>query len=239
MDRRTFVRRAAQGLGGLALAGGLAGGYMRFVEPFWIQSTTKAVALPHLRDPIRLLHLSDFHEEEIGSSAVARAVDLALEANPDLICLTGDFFSRSILDRDAYVAQLRRLQDAAPTFAIAGNHDGGTWVARRGGLPTLGPLRALLDDAGVSFLHNRHTVLGVRDRPLALVGVGDLWARDIDPVAFDGLASDLPTVLLSHNPDSKTYLRDYRWDLMLSGHTHGGQLRIPLTGGTPFAPVRD
>ncbi|MEM8599937.1 MAG: phosphodiesterase YaeI [Bacteroidota bacterium] len=239
MDRRTFLRRAAQGVGGLAVTGGVAAAYVRFVEPHWIAFTTKTVALPHLRAPIRLLHLSDLHEEVIGPGTIERGIALGLDAQPDVICVTGDFFSREIRERDRYVAALRRLSDAAPTFAVAGNHDGGLWVAPRGGHATLNPLRDLLADGGVTFLHNQHAVVGVGREPLAIVGVGDLWARDLDLGAFAGIASDLPTVLLSHNPDSKAYVEDAPWDLMLSGHTHGGQLRIPITGGTPFAPVRD
>ncbi|MEM6785055.1 MAG: phosphodiesterase YaeI [Bacteroidota bacterium] len=239
MKRRTFFRRAALTAGGLALTGVPAAGYVRFVEPHWLAFTTKTVALPHLRAPIRLLHLSDLHEEIVGPGTVERGIALGLNAQPDVICVTGDFFSREIRERDRYVEALQSLSTAAPTFAVAGNHDGGLWVARRGGHATLAPLRDLLADGDVTFLHNQRTVVGVGDQPLALVGVGDLWARDLDLVAFDGVAADLPTVLLSHNPDSKQYVQDTRWDLMLSGHTHGGQLRIPITGGTPFAPVRD
>lgn len=239
MDRRTFLRRAAAGVGGLALAGGAVGAYARFVEPHWLAATEKAVALPRLRAPVRLLHLSDFHEEVIGPGTVARAIDEGLAARPDFVCVTGDFFSRAISDRVRYVEHLRRLSAAAPTFAVAGNHDGGRWAASRGGHADLGALRRLLADADVELLHNRHAVVEVGRQPVALVGVGDLWARDIDVAAFGGVAADLPALLLAHNPDAKDPLAAERWDLMLSGHTHGGQLRVPFTGETPYAPVRD
>ncbi|MGF1484194.1 MAG: phosphodiesterase, partial [Opitutales bacterium] len=73
------------------------------------------------------------------------------------------------------------------------------------------------------------------------VGVGDLWSRECDPLSAFGRvrgSDDRPTLLLAHNPDSKTYAEAFDWDLMLSGHTHGGQLSLPFVG-EPFAPVGD
>ena len=84
----------------------------------------------------------------------------------------------------------------------------------------------------------------MRGQKLRLVGLGDEWAGELDPVrAFGGhpkgrKLGELPTLLLSHNPDTKDALREFQWDLMLSGHTHGGQLSLPLIG-QPFIPVSD
>ena len=72
-----------------------------------------------------------------------------------------------------------------------------------------------------------------------MVGVADLWSREIEAErAFASVDPHHPVVLLSHNPDSKDVLGAYPWDLMLSGHTHGGQVILPITG-PGFAPVRD
>ena len=79
-----------------------------------------------------------------------------------------------------------------------------------------------------------------REWKFNLVGVGDRWAGHFDPgAAFHGVDRTRPTVLLSHNPDTKSHLAGHDWQLMLSGHTHGGQLRVPWLGATPFAPVSD
>ena len=74
---------------------------------------------------------------------------------------------------------------------------------------------------------------------MQLVGVGDLWSRELDgAAAFREAEKNVPTILLAHNPDSKIALGNRAWHLMLSGHTHGGQIRLPLLGA-PFAPVVD
>ncbi|MCB0286269.1 MAG: phosphodiesterase, partial [Calditrichaeota bacterium] len=70
----------------------------------------------------------------------------------------------------------------------------------------------------------------------------DWWAGEIDPPkAFAQLSPEshsAPKIVLSHNPDTKTHIQPFEWDLLLCGHTHGGQIRFPLIGA-PFAPVRD
>jgi hypothetical protein len=79
----------------------------------------------------------------------------------------------------------------------------------------------------------------VRNATITLVGVGDLWSNEIEPRrAFAGVGGENPTVLLAHNPDSKDVLRYRPWDLMLSGHTHGGQIIVPFEGAR-YAPVKD
>jgi predicted MPP superfamily phosphohydrolase len=191
--------------------------------------------------PVRLLHLSDLHAcVFVSPSTIDQAIERAEALRPDLICVTGDFITRPTgFDRARYQEQLRRITRIAPSFATLGNHDGGYWAGRRGGFPGSGEIGELVTRAGFELLHNRNTALRVNGRPLTLAGVGDLWSREIRPAkAFAGLDPAQPAILLSHNPDSKELLRPYPWKLMLSGHTHGGQLRIPLAG-TPFAPVID
>jgi predicted MPP superfamily phosphohydrolase len=97
-----------------------------------------------------------------------------------------------------------------------------------------------LEKCGIEVLHNSNTIFKSNDTSLQLVGVGDIWAKECDSeAAFDGARANTPTILLSHNPDSKDHLSEYSWNLMLSGHTHGGQLLVPLIGTTPYAPVQD
>jgi predicted MPP superfamily phosphohydrolase len=232
LTRRNFIGACATGAGGL--------GYMRFGEAEWLEINSPQLALRNDDGAaeVRLLHLSDFHASGVVSLAyIKRAIDLSLELKPDLICLTGDFITARYRQFDEYQEILRALGEAAPTFACMGNHDGGSWVAPHGygDWSRVGNMLAAVE---ITVLHNRSVTMEIRGRALQLVGLGDLWAREMIPAkAFQG-AKSLPTILLSHNPDSKSHLGNYAWDLMLCGHTHGGQMRLPWIG-TPFAPVRD
>lgn len=217
--------------------------YPFVLEPRWIEVTRRVVPVRSLRGcaRIRILQLSDLHaSHEIPLSRIAEAIRLGLETRPDLICLTGDYITRQMeVDPAAYVDLLRRLPAAAPTFATFGNHDGGAWARQMLGLPSTGPVREVLEAARIRVLHNARQVLELKGARVTLTGLGDLWAREMDPAAaFAGPAPEGPRVVLSHNPDTKDPLRGYAWDLMLSGHTHGGQVVLPFYG-PPIVPVRD
>jgi uncharacterized protein len=234
ISRRKFL--AAFGAGVLGTAA-----YMRWCEPDWFQvGRHRAMIHPDLA-PILVLHMSDFHASaDVSLSQIEKAIELGLSLKPDMVCLTGDFITWKYDYFDEFGQLLKRLGDAAPSFACLGNHDGGRWSARHGYADT-SKVKTMLKRGGITLLHNISTALTINQRQVRLIGVGDLWAKDIDaPTAFLGVQkkSEETIVVLSHNPDSKSELARYPWDLMLSGHTHGGQLWIPLIGA-PFAPVRD
>jgi predicted MPP superfamily phosphohydrolase len=239
-SRRWFLKSAALAGAGAAAAAAWA----RWVEPRWLDLGRHTAALrPDApAAPLRLLHLSDFHASDVVPLAfIARAVRAGVELKPDLICVTGDFISEQFADTRAYAAVLAPLAAVAPTFACLGNHDGGAWAAGHGGYADTARVREVLAGAGIALLHNESRQVTLGTRALNLVGVGDLWADELDAgAAFAALPgnSSTPTLLLAHNPDSKDVVTRQAWDLLLSGHTHGGQLRLPLVG-TPFAPVRD
>jgi predicted MPP superfamily phosphohydrolase len=214
--------------------------YSRWVEPHWLAMRRHEVKLKGTGgNPVRLLQLSDFHaSEEVSLDFIQSAITRALQLKPDLICLTGDFITWRYGAFPRYAEILKPLADAAPVYAVLGNHDGGRWVGAAG-YPDTSPVRELLSAARIELLHNRSREVRIQGRSLVLAGVGDLWAEELDgAAAFGRLPGDATTILLSHNPDSKEVLGKHPWDLMLSGHTHGGQCDLVFFG-TPFAPVRD
>jgi predicted MPP superfamily phosphohydrolase len=194
-----------------------------------------------LTSGVRILQLSDFHASPVVPfSLIENAVALGLDAKPDVICLTGDFVTDATpFDEAEYARILRRLSSAAPVFATLGNHDGGPWGASVGGHKDTSVVRGLLRSANVPLLHNRSEVVRVRDQNIRFAGVPDLWSREVNgDLAFADVRADDPAILLAHNPDTKDVLADRPWDLMLSGHTHGGQVVLPVVGAR-FVPVRD
>jgi uncharacterized protein len=240
ITRRTFL--GALGLAGISGGGGAF--YMRFLEPHWFDVSERTVpvgAVPG-RTPLKVLHLSDLHASQVISlEQIQSAVDLGVKLQPDLICLTGDYITRRYDRWKDYERVLSRLSRAAPTFACLGNHDGGSWSRRSRGYENANHVRSLLEGSSIQLLENRSAKFQAGQWRLNLVGLGDLWARGLNPSgAFSGAGKEdgSVTLALSHNPDSKAMLKPYAWDLVLCGHTHGGQLIVPLVGA-PFAPVRD
>ena len=222
---------------------GSAPAYAFGIEPNWLERTFHQVKLPcrNLSSGVRILQLSDFHASSVVPfSLIENSVDMGLEAKPDVICLTGDFITDAApFDEAQYARILRQLSGAAPVFASLGNHDGGSWAESVGGFADSSVVRDLLRESGIALLHNRSEVVRVRNQSVRFAGVGDLWSRGVNgDLAFADVSPDDPAILLAHNPDTKDLLAGQPWDLMLSGHTHGGQVVLPFVGER-FVPVRD
>lgn len=240
----TLSRRKFLWLVGVSISGvGLGWVYMRYLEPDWFEVTHKTLpSAPEGDRRIRILHLSDFHaSDEVPFEMIDDAIGLGLEEEPDLICLTGDFMSWALPDAGRYRESLSRLSERAPVYACLGNHDGGDWSKPRGGPKDASHIASILEEAGIKVLHNRSEELSLKGRRLNLVGVGDVWNHDVDVLAFFDVRYENAslTLLLSHNPDSRRRVEEADWDLMLCGHTHGGQLIVPVIGTRPFVPISD
>jgi predicted MPP superfamily phosphohydrolase len=144
------------------------------------------------------------------------AVDLANREEPDLVLLTGDFVCHSQL----YLDQLEELIGAfrAPVFAVLGNHD--HWSGAD-------EVRRALRRAGAEVLCNAHTIITVRHQPIQIVGLDDAYtghARREE--AVKGLRRDLPSLGMSHIAEEADGLWRHGVPLVLSGHTHAGQVTL-------------
>jgi predicted MPP superfamily phosphohydrolase len=237
VDRRRFLL--------FPLAAFPVAGYARYVEPTWLELTHDRVPVKTLQpgNSIRIAHLSDLHASLIvPKSLIEQAFALSLEQKPDVVCLTGDYITENVRFDETWLRRtLRGLSEKVPCFATLGNHDGNAWSGRPGTKPyTTAHVTEILESSGIPVLTNKRAEVPVRGKLIRLVGCGDLWAHQCNPwIAFRGTPKDdIPTIILSHNPDSKASMDEFRWDLMLCGHTHGGQVVMPILGLSP-APVLD
>lgn len=166
---------------------------------------------------------------------------MSIEQKPDVAFLTGDFITWKFQDESHYRDILLKLTSLIPTFACIGNHDGGRWAASSHGYKDFSKVRELLQSSNVHFLFNEKTKVEINHQKIEIVGLGDLWAGDLNPklVLKKKRDENIPIIVMAHNPDSKSELKPYDWDLLLCGHTHGGQLVIPLLDYRPFLPVKD
>jgi predicted MPP superfamily phosphohydrolase len=257
LNRREFLKLAlATGIG-LPVA---AAAYSLGVEPAWIEVTHTEVFLPGLPLPFegfRIAHLSDLHYGTyLPLSRLERVVELVNALGADLIALTGDYVSEPVTmtylrDRilrlpnpifrhspnaaavfGTCIPRLAQIEAPFGLLAVLGNHD--HWVDAAVG-------REHLAAAGIRSIDNRHVVLEQGDAALVVAGVDDLWegVQDLE-AAFKGAppAAEAPRLVLCHNPDYGVdpALDRHRVSLMLSGHTHGGQVTIPGLGA-PVLPI--
>ncbi len=223
-------RRSARCTRRRLLAGGILAAAAAATYGMWDaeQLETNEIELPSETLPgfggLRILHFSDLHSNwPLMGEVVRRAEAL----RPDLIAFTGDLatdFERLMRTR-TIIGQLKRLVSAAPVYACLGNHDMGK----------LEPVERIYETAGVILLRNAVAEWkSASGRLLRVAGVGDWTEGDERPgqclETRERQQDAPPTLLLSHNPESRLALKPYAWNLMLAGHTHGGQIGNPLTG---------
>lgn len=176
--------------------------------------------------------ISDFHvDRDEDLARLFLAVEAVNREHPDFVFLTGDYFSgpdTMLRYVDAFRGALRQLKPKAGLFAILGNHDHWSSSER---------VTEALQAAGAEVLVNESRRVGVNGSELVVVGIDDLWARRAEPVrAFSQVRPGDTTIVLAHNPDTALYAKHLQPGVMLSGHTHGGVVRIPYYG-SPFKSI--
>jgi predicted MPP superfamily phosphohydrolase len=218
MKRRTFIKRALVA-SPFALGGGTAA-YSRCVERHDVEVVEVDMALG-LPAPLSIALLGDIHFDPLFESEYLEEVTARVnQLSPDLILYTGDFVSDSVERIDDLMAILSKGKASHGSYAVLGNHE--HWVdADR--------VETKLTNAGISVLRNRSMPLPGCDNWL-LTGVESYWAGQPSTKSIENTSQLARHIVLAHEPDSFDLLTDSRIALQLSGHSHGGQVRVPFLG---------
>lgn len=226
------------------------GFYIHFIEPRLVKVSNLKVPirkLPEAFARFRIIQISDLHYGPTNNSVsfFKKCIEKINRLQPDLIALTGDFLQWDSGYLKSLAHLLGQLKAKTGVFAVLGNHDYG--VCHKGYPPT-DPIdhEEVIDEfekKGIRVLHNERFLIRKGKSILEVIGLGDFWTSHFLPhKAFRDLKKHpgvhYPSLLLCHNPDSIDHLKDFPFDLMLSGHVHGGQISLPWIG--PLAvPVKN
>lgn len=252
MTRRRFLLSAPAAFGAAVLGAAATGAggalYITKVEPEWIEETLVDVPIAHLPpalEGLRIALLGDIHLGPHRDAAYVQDAAARVGAlGPDMVVLCGDFVSESAAEAEACAQALQSLRSRYGAFAILGNHD--IWTAPR-------HIQRALNGVGIHVLRDEARQILIGDTRLWLLGVDDsgysgftgsnpermapYWQPRVAAVhrLVAALPEGDPRILLIHNPDLNEWLAGERLDLALCGHTHGGQVRLPLIGA-PLTP---
>lgn len=242
-SRRAFLAKGGLGVAGVSLSAGSA--YATIAEPWDLHVDRVTVPIRDLPDGLvgmRVVQISDTHMgPRIPRSFIASAVERAIGLKPDLIALTGDYACISEAYIDDAVSVLGPLVGSARlgVVGVLGNHD--HWLD--------GPrISRMMSDLGIRMIDNGRVFVSTDGMfndfvpgSICVAGLGDLIGDTVRPDrAFRAVPDQTPRLTLAHHPDTAE-LPEFapgvapRVDLMLCGHTHGGQVKLPFLG-TPAVP---
>ena len=218
LQRRRFLQA---GVSGLAAAPFILSGY-------GAAYASKAYEVRELTLPfgraLRVVQLTDIHAGVYMTRAeMRRYADQVAALEPDLFVLTGDYISNSMEFLPECVEEMARVRARYGTFATMGNHE--RWYGQQS------DILAMFRQHRITFLLNAHRVIQTEQGSLAVAGIDDLRSGYPDLAgALQGLDSTIPTILLSHRPEIFPLAASHGVPLTLSGHYHGGQIKLGLPG---------
>ena len=195
--------------------------------------TISSSKLPQSFDGYRIAHVSDLHNAEMGKDNET-LLTMLRDADPDMIAITGDLIDSRNTDIEVALQFVREAVKIAPCYYVTGNHE-----AR---ISEYDELKEAMKAAGVTVLEDAQTEISLTGESITLIGVNDpshqtdyLFgdAESVMNAKLEDLhtENDGFTILLSHRPELFDSYVDHGMDLVLSGHAHGGQFRLPFIGG--------
>lgn len=229
MNRRTFLKKS---IGSLLALVGLSGGtyfYAREIEPGMLEFKREVISskkIPRAFNNFKIIQFSDTHiGYHYSLEQLNELVNIINDEKPDLIVFTGDLVDQANTYNwnDKLIKILKSLQAKSGKYWIYGNHDHGGYGTNI--------VKKVMEKADFKLLKNNHTSIQHNDGEIVLAGIDDVMLGK--PDLRKTLATANPesfTVLLAHEPDYADRVTRYPVDVQLSGHSHGGQVRLPFIG---------
>lgn len=200
--------------------------------------TIESQKLPESFEGFKIAHVSDLHNDEFGKDNV-KLISLIENCNPDIIAITGDIFDCHHTEVDVAIAFAEKASEIAPCYYVAGNHEQRVPEAYE-------KLLNSFEEIGITVLDNKEVKIERAEQSINVLGVSDpgfetdylfgdteyVLRTHLKEIATDNESFNL---LLSHRPELFDVYEDFDLDLVLTGHAHGGQFRLPFVGGL-YAP---
>jgi uncharacterized protein len=199
--------------------------YGRKVEPTWIEIVQVPVTLPHLSSELegyRIVQITDVHADQwMTRDRIAEIAEQMNQQSPDLMVLTGDYVTNRAAKYAPALKGFEKLKAPDGVLAVMGNHDHGSEQHL---------IREALEQSGIQVLHNEVVRIDHKGGTLQVAGVGDVWTEEHDlPKVLQELSGVGAAIMLAHEPDfADETAATGKFDLQLSGHSHGGQVKIPF-----------
>ena len=188
-------------------------------------------------DNFKIVQISDFHNTK-SDTLIDSITNKIKEEKPNIIAITGDLVDRNRTNINVAIDLIQKIKETAPIYYLTGNHE--YCIEDR-----YNDLKKLLEENGVTILNNKVNVIEIGDSKINLAGIDDprfvgesysapCYVVDdvLSKLEYD---KNLYTILLSHRPEVFDIYVNYQLDLVLTGHAHGGQIRVPFIGGI-FSP---
>ena len=208
----------------------------------------KQIKINKIQEPITIIFVSDIqvgkHKKTLWVEKIVEKIE---SAKPDMVILGGDLISNegTFEDESKYLEPLVKLSEKYPTYAVMGNHEYGIGSKNRENINRQTGDRsedviARLNKLNIPILRNQIDCPQIKEQKICLFGIDDIWSK---PINFDDLKKwedrkFVPIIFITHNPDGITYWpEEDKPDLVLAGHTHGGQIWVPGIGPFGLAGV--